>query len=68
MFSFGYQDVTSDDGDFTNGLAGAIFGVRERVGSDCGKIALWSWAASRVMDYCQTFDCLDLKRSAVVAI
>lgn len=66
VFSFGYQDVTSDDGDFTNGLAGTIYGGREREDSDCGKLAMWSWAASRVMDYCQTLECLDLGRGAVV--
>lgn len=66
VFSFCYKDVTSDDGDFTNGLAGTIYGGRERGGSDCGKIAMWSWAASRVMDYCQTLDCLDLDSAAVV--
>ena len=27
---------------------------------------MWSWAASRVMDYCQTLDCLDLGKSAVI--
>jgi len=66
VFSFGYEDVTSDDTDFTNGLAGILYEGRERVGSECGKIPLWSWAASRVMDYCQTLDCLDFAKSAVV--
>ena len=66
VFSFGYEDVTSDDCDFDNGLAGVIFGGRERTGSDCGKIPMWAWAASRVMDYCQTLDCLDFRKSAVV--
>lgn len=66
VFSFGYQDVTSDDDDFTNGLAGLIYEGRERVGSECGKIPMWSWAASRVMDYCQSLDCLDFNKSAVI--
>ncbi len=66
LFAFGYGDVTADDGDFSSGLAGTVFGGRERAGSDCGKIALWSWAASRVMDYCETLDCLDFTRSAVL--
>lgn len=66
VFSFCYKDVTSDDGDFDNGLAGVLYNGRKRQGSDCGKIAMWSWAASRVMDYCQTLDCLDFGKSAVV--
>lgn len=66
VFWFGYEDVTSDDMDFTNGLAGVIYEGKEKTGSDPGKIPLWSWAASRVMDYCQTLDCLDLHRSAVI--
>jgi len=66
VFSFGYEDVTSDDMDFTNGIAGVIYQGRERTGSECGKIPMWSWAASRIMDYCQTLDCLDMSKSAVV--
>lgn len=66
VFSFGYQDVTSDDEDFTNGLAGVLYEGRERTGGECGKIPMWSWAASRVMDYCRTLDCLDFEKSAVV--
>lgn len=66
IFSFCYKDVTSDDDDFTNGLAGIVFGGKERGMEDCGKIGLWSWAASRVMDYCQSLDCLDFQKAAVV--
>ena len=66
VFSFGYRDVTSDDEDFENGLAGVLYGGRERQGGECGKIPMWSWAASRVMDYCQTLDCLNFSKSAVV--
>ncbi len=66
VFSFGYQDVTSDDENFEDGLAGILYGGRERTDGECGKIPMWSWAASRVMDYCQTLDCLDFQKSAVV--
>lgn len=67
VLSFNYEDVTSDDGDFTNGLAGVIYpdGVRKS-DSDCGKIAMWAWAAQRVMDYAQTMGgVLDLKNAVV---
>lgn len=66
VFSFGYKDVTSDNGDMNDGLAGTIYGDRQPEAGECGKIAMWSWAASRVMDYCQTLDCLDLSRAAVI--
>ena len=65
VFSFGYQDVTSDDSDFTDRLAGLI-SENEKRENVCGKIPMWSWAASRVMDYCMTLDCLDMSRSSVV--
>lgn len=54
--SFCYQDVTSDDGDFTNGLAGVIYKNSERTAHSPGKIAMWAWAAMRVMDFLQTRD------------
>lgn len=57
--SFCYQDVTSDDGDFTNGLAGLIYKGSERSDYSPGKIAMWAWAAMRVMDFLQTRDEID---------
>ena len=67
VFSFGYNDVTQDDMDFTSKLSGILCeNTTERVGNAPGKIAMWAWAASRVMDYCMTLDCLDLSKAAVV--
>ena len=66
VFWFGYEDVTSDDMDFSNGLAGIIYDGKPKTAADPGKIPMWSWAASRVMDYCQTLDCLDFHKSAVI--
>ena len=57
--SFCYQDVTSDDGDFTNGLAGLVYKNSERTETSPGKIAMWAWAAMRVMDYLQTREEVD---------
>lgn len=55
VLSVCYQNITSDNGDFTNGLAGVLYpdGIRKN-NTDCGKIAMWAWAAQRVMDYAQT--------------
>ena len=63
--SFCYQDVTSDDGDFTNGLAGVLYENGERKPNDAGKIAMWAWAAQRVMDYAEQEPRLD-KSCAIV--
>lgn len=52
--SFFYKDITSDDGDFSDGLAGLIYKDSERSEYSCGKIAMWAWAAMRVMDFLQT--------------
>lgn len=57
--SFCYKNVTSDDGDFTNGLAGVIYKNSERTAYSPGKIAMWAWAAMRVMDFLQTRDEVD---------
>ena len=66
VLSFSYLDITSDDGDFTNGLAGVLYPDRKRGSRDAGKIAMWAWAASRVMDYAETRpDIFDLSRAAV---
>ncbi len=66
VFSLCYTDVTSDDCDFTNGLAGVLFPNGERSDTDCGKIAMWAWAAQRVMDYAETLpEKLDLNCGTV---
>lgn len=66
VLSFCYNDVTSDDGDMTNGLAGVIYNGRKREKHDPGKIMMWAWAASRVMDYAESVESLDKSRCAVV--
>ncbi|MCR5151061.1 MAG: hypothetical protein K6B52_07535 [Clostridiales bacterium] len=43
-----YGDITSDDGDFTNGLAGMF--TRPEDGTGFGKISLWAYGVSRVLD------------------
>jgi hypothetical protein len=65
VLSFCYEDVTKDNSDFTDGLAGLLFANGERQPSDCGKIAMWAWAAQRVMDYAQSDSRLE-KEGAVV--
>lgn len=64
--TFCYQDVSSDNGDFTNGLAGVLYPDGTRSERACGKIGLWAWAACAVMDYAQTLPELDHDRICVV--
>ncbi len=64
VFSFCYKDVTSDNNDFKNGIA-PIFGNRRRMDAP-GKIAMWAWAAMRVMDYVETLDNIDKSNVAVI--
>lgn len=65
VLSFCYEDVTSDDNDFTNGLAGVLYENGKRGPTDAGKLAMWAWAAQRVLDYAQTLDCLDMSHAIV---
>ncbi len=66
VFSFCYNDVTQDDGDFTDKMAGILYPDGRREPDDPGKIAMWAWAAQRVMDYAVTMKGkLDLTRSVV---
>ena len=53
IFSVCYNDITKDNGDFTDGLAG-LFQKGERTGDDTGKLVYWAYMACRMMDYLQT--------------
>lgn len=57
LATFCYADVTSDDNDLSNGLAGML--PRRNDGTDCGKLGLWAYAASRVVDYLLTLTQVD---------
>ena len=58
-----YQDVTSDNGDYTNGLAGCYpeYGTCEenRTPTAWGKLRMWSFAASRALDVLLRRDDID---------
>ena len=60
VLSFDYNDVTKDNGDFSDGLSGVLYKEGVRKENDPGKIAMWAWAAQRVMDYAETLENLDL--------
>lgn len=57
-----YKDITSDDGDFTNGFAGVL----SKCGyTDTGKIAMWAYCASRMLDYVLAAEKADMTHIAV---
>ena len=66
VYTVCYKDVSSDDGDFTSGLAGKVYENGKRPANGCGKIGLWAWAAMAVMDYAQTLDELDKSKISVI--
>ena len=60
---FNYEDVTADNGDMGSGIAA----MASRKGSDSwGKIGMWAYAASRVLDYLHTVPEVDTRRVAVL--
>lgn len=67
VLSFGYTDITSDDNDFTTGLAGVLYPDGRRGPSDASKISMWAWTAQRILDYAEAelSHVLDLDRAAV---
>ncbi len=65
VFSFGYEDVTKDNGDFSDGLA-ALFPRASGEKDLPGKISLWAWAAMRVMDHIVSREDIDTKNVAVI--
>lgn len=65
IISFNYKDVSSDDGDFSTGIA-PIFLDGERKDDAPGKIIFWAWAAMRMLDYAQAHPEFDMENSAVI--
>lgn len=64
IISFCYEDITSDNNDFSNGLSRFFYKSGNQ--RDFGKILLWSWAAMHVMDYIQTLNEIDKENIAIV--
>ena len=67
-----YHDVEHDVnkpedyfGGFKGGLGEKFFGGRQREKTEPGKVTLWAYAASRVMDYLQTRDDINKERIAI---
>ena len=65
LFSFNYKDVSSDDDDFKNGIAKNLVKSRRKPNAS-SKIAIWAWAAMRMMDYVETLPEIDTENVAVI--
>lgn len=66
VFSFSIQDVCPDmSSDFKSGI-GRYLVKNRRKASAPGKIAIWAWAAMRLMDYIETLDFIDKESVAVI--
>ena len=59
-----YQAITTDDGDWTNGLAGCY--PRTGAADEWGKIAMWAFAASRAADVLAKRSQVDAENMAVI--
>jgi len=71
VLSFKYTDITEDNdacptSDFDDRLAKILLKNGRDQQDTCGKIAIWAWTASRVLDYAQTLPGLDLNQAAVL--
>lgn len=66
LIIFVYTEITSDDDDFTTGIAPLVFPNGRTNDTDCGKIGLWAFANMRVLDYILTLECVDEKNIAIV--
>lgn len=62
-----YQDITPDSyfGDFSAGLAAKYIKDNQRKPDEWGKIGMWAFGASRVIDYLVTRDDLDKNEISV---
>ena len=65
VLSFCYEDVTKDNDDFSDGLAGVLTGGRQEAPDAAGKIMIWAFAASRVLDHARSIG-LNTENTAVL--
>lgn len=66
IITYCYTDITSDDADFTTGIAPLVFPNGRQNGTDCGKIGLWAFTNMRVLDYVLTLNGTDPKNVAIL--
>ena len=65
VFSFDYKSITPDNPSFNSALP-SFLGINRRCATAPGKLAIWAYAAMRIMDYVQTLDYIDSDNIAVI--
>ena len=60
-----YRDITSDDQDFTTGIAPLLLPKGQNSLTAPGKLAMWAFAAGRILDYGLTLPGTDPENTAV---
>ena len=66
VLAFYYTDAAGDDGDFTNGIVPIFLPEGQNADDVCGKIGIWSFCASRLLDYALTLPGVDPARVGVL--
>lgn len=63
-----YKDMVNDNhfGDYSDGIAAHFGTVRERDPEEWGKIGMWAYGASRILDYLLTREDIDAAHTAVI--
>ncbi len=63
-----YTDIVNDNhhGDFSDGIAAYFKKKRARTDTEWGKIGMWAYGASRVMDFIKTREDLDADKVAII--
>ena len=62
---FCHNEISSDDADFSTGLAPLLLPNGQETDETCGKIGIWAWAAMRVLDYGLTLPGTDPNNVAI---
>ncbi|MCQ2385249.1 MAG: hypothetical protein MJ078_01035 [Clostridia bacterium] len=66
VLAFYHIDVTADNCDFSDGLAKVLLPNGQDTPHTAGKLRIWAYAASRILDYAGTLPGLDLSQAAVM--
>lgn len=63
-----YKDIMNDNlcGDFNNDIAKVFGTTRNRFGNEWGKIGMWAYGASRILDYLLTREDIDAEKTIVI--
>ena len=64
FFSIYYKDISENNGNFKSGISACISPSRRRLTAP-GKVAVWAWAALRILEYSLTTDEIDQSNISV---